>query len=96
MVGLNYYTLESIVTEERQTRLIKAQTKRVAAGFGLSNVVRRESSAAGAQSGPNPSCSECGTWKSRCSRLGGSKASRPQGRPRGDGNERIEQAKAGL
>jgi hypothetical protein len=30
------------------------------------------------------------------SRLGCSKASRPQGRPKGDGVERIEQAKAAL
>ena len=35
--------------------------------FGLSNVARRERCTAGAQSGPNPSCGRCGTWKSRIS-----------------------------
>ena len=39
-------------------------------------MARRERSTAGVQSGPNPSCGRCGTWKSRfsSSRLGCSKA----------------------
>src|SRR5438128_8895892 len=43
-------------------------------------------------------CGRCGTWKSRfsSSHLGCSKAGQPQGRPRGDGMERIEEAKAAL
>jgi hypothetical protein len=55
------------------TRLFKAWAKRQAVRIGLSNVVRRERCTAGVQSGPNPSCGRCGTWKSRwkSSRLGG-------------------------
>jgi len=47
------------------TRLIKAWAKRQAAMFGLSNVVRREWSTAGVESGPNPPRDKRGTWKSR-------------------------------
>ena len=47
------------------TRLIKAWAKRQAIRIGLSKIVRRECRIAGVQSGPNPSCNQRGTWKSR-------------------------------
>src|SRR6185436_14912502 len=77
---------------------IRLGPKWQAVRFGLSNVARRERCTAGVQSGPNPSCGRCGTWKSRfsSSRLGCSKAGQPQARPRGDGMQRIEKAKAVL
>ncbi len=53
-------------SEERAKRgCFKAPAKtRPAVRFGLSNVARREWRTAGVESGPNPSCGECGTWKS--------------------------------
>ena len=46
---------------------IRLGPKWQAVRFGLSNVARRERCTAGVQSGPNPSCGRCETWKSRFS-----------------------------
>jgi len=80
------------------TRLFKAWAKRQAVRFGFSNVARREWRTAGVESGPNPSCDKRETWKSRLvqSRLGCFQGKPTARQARGNGVERIEQAKAAL